>query len=280
VFGRTIRYVFAMRIIPPNFSRETVAAIDATLDCVVRDNGVRIPLAIESGSRAWGFPSPDSDYDCRFVFVRNEDAYLSLLSPRDVIETPLIGDLDINGWDLGKALRLMLKGNAVILEWLRSPVVYRGDESFRDAFLALAQRHAERRLIGRHYLHLGERQARTYFGDGKSIAVKKLFYALRPAAALRWMRLHPNDTVPPMHFPTLIADCSPPADVAAITKDLLLRKAETHEMGEGPLPDAITRFVEGEFAEARTEFEGGTVRISKTARVEADHFFRSAVRCP
>ncbi len=267
-----------MRSIPSDFSRETVTAIDATLDRVVRDDGVRIPLAIESGSRAWGFPSPDSDYDCRFIFVRNEDAYLSLTAPRDVIETPLIGDLDINGWDLGKALRLMLKGNAVILEWLRSPVIYRGDESFREAFLSLAQSHAERQLIGRHYLHLGERQARTYFGDGKSVAVKKLFYALRPAAALRWMRLHPNDAVPPMHFPTLMADCAPPADVTAVTKELLVRKAETREMGEGPLPVAIARFVEGEFAEARAEFEGGTVRISKTARIEADHFFRSIVR--
>ena len=86
----------------------------------------------------------------------------------------------------------MLKGNAVILEWLRSPLVYRGDPVFRDALLNLAARHVDRRAVARHYLHLGQRQRRTYFGDGKSAAVKKLFYALRPAAALRWMRAHPK----------------------------------------------------------------------------------------
>src|SRR6187399_351008 len=109
------------RVLPADFDPVVVAEIDARLAAVERDEQVRIPIAIESGSRAWGFPSPDSDYDCRFVYVRRPDAYLSPWVPRDVIETPLVGDLDVNGWDLGKALKLMLKGNAVILEWLRSP---------------------------------------------------------------------------------------------------------------------------------------------------------------
>ncbi len=122
-----------------------------------------------------------------------------------MIEVPLTGELDVNGRDLAKALRLMLKGNAVVLEWLRSPIAYRCDPGFRDAFLALARDCADRRLIGRHYLHLGERQRRTYFGDGKSVALKKLFYALRPAAALRWLRMHQEEAVPPMHFPTLMS---------------------------------------------------------------------------
>jgi hypothetical protein len=82
-----------------------------------------MPLAIESGSRAWGFPSPDSDYDCRFIFVRPIEDYLSPWQRRDVIETPLEGDFDVNGWELGKAIRLLAKGNAVIIEWLMSPIV-------------------------------------------------------------------------------------------------------------------------------------------------------------
>lgn len=78
----------------------------------------------------------------------------------------------------------MLKGNAVVLEWLRSPIVYRGDATFRDDLLALARSHVDRDAVTRHYLDLGERQQRTYFGDGKQVALKKLFYALRTADAL------------------------------------------------------------------------------------------------
>lgn len=249
-----------MRSIPPDFDPKTVADIDATLDAVVRDEHVRIPWAIESGSRAWGFPSPDSDYDCRFIYVRRQSDYLSIWPRRDVIETPLIGDLDINGWDLQKALRLMLKGNAVVLEWLRSPLVYRGDAKFRDMLLDLANTHVDRNAVGRHYLHLGERQRRTYFGDGKSVATKKLFYALRPAAALRWLRLHSDSPFPPMHFPTLMSECDPPLDMAAMTAELIARKAETRELGEGPLPEVIARFVAEEFAAAGYAFER-TVRV-------------------
>src|ERR1700753_3510596 len=181
---------------------ERVAQIDGLLDRVARQPGVCLPLAIESGSRAWGFASPDSDYDCRFVFVRRIAAHLTPWPARDVIEFPPADDLDANGWDLGKALRLLLKGNAVIIEWLRSPVIYRGQAWFRDGFLEFARRAASRDAIGRHSLHLGERQLRVYFGDGSDVPQKKIFYALRPAAVLRWLRMHPTESIAPMQFPT------------------------------------------------------------------------------
>ena len=90
------------------------AEVERRLDEIERGENVRILLAVESGSRAWGFHSPDSDFDARFVYVRDEDAYLSLFVPRDVIETPLVDLMDVNGWDLSKAIRLMIKGNSVI----------------------------------------------------------------------------------------------------------------------------------------------------------------------
>lgn len=266
------------RSIPASFAPDVVAAIDRHLDRIEGVHKVRLPLAIESGSRAWGFASPDSDYDCRFIFIRPESDYLSLQPKPDVIELPIDGELDMSGWDLVKALRLMLKGNAVVLEWLRSPIAYRCDPVFRDSFLELARACADRRLIGRHYLHLGERQRRTYFGDGKSVALKKLFYALRPAAALRWLRLHPAEAVPPMHFPSLLAESDPPADVAALVEKLLARKAETRELGTGPVPAAIVRFIDREFAAARETFETGPIRPSAQARARADDFFRNVVR--
>ncbi|WP_297258225.1 nucleotidyltransferase domain-containing protein [Chelatococcus sp.] len=266
-----------IRFIPASMDASTVALIDARLAAIRRDHAVTVPLAIESGSRAWGFPSPDSDYDCRFVFIRPIDRYLTPWPDRDVIETPIEGDLDVNGWDLGKALTLMLKGNAVISEWLTSPIVYGADPWFRDTFLALARRLARRELIGRHYLHLGERQRRTYFGDGKEVALKKIFYALRPAIALRWLQRHPGAAVPPMHFPTLIAEGEPPAELAALVGDLLARKAITRELGVGPVPEPIAAFIDREFEAAREVFETGPIPIDERAKHEAEAFFRAAV---
>ena len=266
-----------LRAIPEGFAASPLKQIDQLLDAVANENRVSIPLAIESGSRAWGFPSPDSDYDCRFVYVRSAAQHISPWTPRDVIETPLVGDMDLNGWDLGKALKLMLKGNAVIIEWLRSPIVYRGDATFRDEFLALAGRHCKRELIGRHYLHLGLRQRNTYFSDGKEVALKKIFYALRPAAALRWMRLNGDMPLPPMHFPTLLAECAPPKDLSAIVAELLAKKAVTKELGVGPVPEPVRAFIDGEFAIAGEVFENVSSRIAPAAKADVEAFFREWV---
>ncbi len=267
----------SLRAIPPIFPKSTVTEIDGRLDDICRAHGVRIPLAIESGSRAWGFPSPDSDFDCRFVFVRPVDQHLSPWSHRDVIETPLVDELDVNGWDLSKALKLLLKGNAVIIEWLRSPIVYRGEPWFRDGLLEFANRRANRDLVAKHYLHLGERQRRVYFADGTSVPQKKIFYALRPAATLRWLRLHSDASVAPMHFPTLMAECEPPEDVALLVADLIERKSLTRELGSEALPPAISAFVDYEFSLARSCFEGRSAPASEEAREEANELYREFV---
>lgn len=238
---------------------------------------MRIGLAVESGSRAWGFPSPDSDYDCRFLYVRSTIGYLTPWPPRDVIETPLDGELDVNGWDLGKALKLLLKGNATVLEWLRSPIVYRGDAAFRAALLDFAEHAVDREAIQRHYLSLGRRQhARHAAGD--AVALKGLFYALRPAACLRWLRLHPTQAVPPMDLPSLLATSDPPVDVAAEVAALTALKAVTREMGEGPLPPALAAFMSDEFARAADAVESGSVtapeRDMPALRAAAEALFR------
>jgi len=265
----------SLRHIPASMDAASVAKVDACLETVRRDEAVAIPLAIESGSRAWGFPSPDSDYDCRFVYVRRQAEYLSLFPKRDVIETPLEGGLDLNGWDIAKALKLLLKGNAVVIEWLTSPIVYCADEPFRNEFLALANRVADRALVARHYLHLGERQRHAYFADSDIVPLKKLFYALRPAAALRWLRLHPGEVVAPMHFPTLVVECDVPDDVQAIMTDLMARKAVTRELGSGFLPQPIASFVDEEFARAHVIFPAVTRAASIEAKREAQDFFHA-----
>ncbi|MFI5779223.1 DNA polymerase beta superfamily protein [Nocardia sp. NPDC051570] len=260
-----------LRAIPDSMDPTTVGSIDTELDRVSREHRVRIRLAIESGSRAWGFPSPDSDYDCRFVYVASLDTYLSPWRTRDVIETPLTGLLDVNGWDLAKALRLLVGGNAVLIEWLMSPIVYRGDSAFRDELRALADEVADRDQVARHYLHLGARQWRLFGGSG---SLKKVFYSLRPAMALRWLREHPEAVVAPMPLPILLEECELPADLVAAVRELTELKSRTREMGSGGAPAPIAAFIAAEFERARDAFPKTSGRDLARAKAATAAFFR------
>lgn len=263
-----------MRSIPDSLDPAVVATIDSRLDDVSVRERVTIPWAIESGSRAWGFPSPDSDYDCRFVYVRTPDDYLDPWPRRDVVETPLDAVLDVNGWDLVKAVRLLVKGNATLVEWLASPIVYRGDATFRRDLLSLAEDVVDRAALVRHYAHVGAGQHARWADSDRGL--KKGFYALRPAAVLRWLRVHPGSVTPPMDLLTLLAegDVSPGLRVAV--DDLVALKAVTREMGAGRVPPVVVRFVEEELALAAAVAPGES-RSTEGARARAGEFFRSAV---
>lgn len=265
-----------LRAIPPSMDPATVSAIDARLDGVEREHGVKILLAIESGSRAWGFPSPDSDYDCRFVYIRPQRDYVTLFPKRDVIETPLTEVFDVNGWDLAKALKLLHAGNAVIIEWLTSPITYRADASFRDGFLGLAGMTADRNRIAHHYLHLGRSIYDSRLGNLDDIPIKKLFYALRPAIALRWMRLNPQARLPPMNFPELCRGAGLALELRTTIEDLLARKAVTRELGRGPMPQIIREAILLEFSAAEAAFGRGGARDAEDEQ-RLDAFFRSCV---
>lgn len=230
-----------------DFDPAVVQQIQARLDEVETEHGVAVVWAVESGSRAWGFPSPDSDHDCRFLHVRPLEDYLSPWRPRDVIETPLDAVLDVNGWDLIKAVQLATASNATVAEWLQSPFVYRGDSDFAAELLQLCREVVSLPAITRHYHHVGRSHwNRSGAGEGNTIALKKLFYAIRPAAALHWMRTHCSP-LPPMHLPTLLAEAPPETDVVDAVTELIAAKATTRELGEGVVPEPIRRFVMHEF---------------------------------
>lgn len=266
-----------MRAIDPGMDSTVVAAIDARLADLAVTAGVKILHAIESGSRAWGFPSPDSDYDCRFLYARPLDQLLTPWPHRDVIETPLEGLLDVNGWDLAKAIKLLLKGNAVVLEWLTSPVVYRSDARFRDGFVDLANRVTDQSRIAAHYLHLGERQWKLLQELGDTPPIKKLLYALRPAAALRWLRYHPAARFPPMRFDRLIAESDPSPEVATLTVALVAEKARTREQGFARIPTPLLQFVEGELHLARRVLPLRPEPASPDAVAAATSFYRETI---
>jgi len=182
---------------------EKVALIDALLNRIASEYNVFLPLAIESGMSCMGLFFPRQRLRLSFSFSCGlSQRNVTPWPARDVIEFPPEDDLDANGWDLGKALRLLLKGNAVIVEWLRSPVVYRGQAWFRDGFLEFARRASTREAIGRHYLHLGERQRRVYFGDWdkRSSEENLLCFASGSNSPLA-ADAPEEEAIAPMHFP-------------------------------------------------------------------------------
>lgn len=266
-----------VRAVPRDLDPEVVGAIDARLAELEDRFGVRILWAIESGSRAWGFPSPDSDYDARFIYVCRTREYLSPWPPRDVIETPVEGLFDVNGWDVRKAVDLIVRGNATPLEWLRSPIVYRGVRARQQSLLDLASRVAEPELLGRHYASVGKQQwercGAVESGRGEA-KLKGVFYAVRPAAVLHWMSHHPEAPVPPMKLQTLLDEAPPLPDVLEAVTELLEAKGRTREMGAGVVPDPIRRFVTQQLYSSRWDGSGRRRHPEREARAEAADVFR------
>jgi hypothetical protein len=219
---------------------ERLAAIEQT-------EAVRILYACESGSRAWGFASPDSDYDVRFIYVRPRDRYLSidLERRRDVIERPIEDVLDINGWDLRKALQLMRKSNPPLFEWLHSSLVYRAQPGFREALLALTPTYYSPLGCAWHYLHMARGNDRAYL-QGEQVRLKKYLYVLRPLLAVRW--LESGRGVVPMPFRDLVETLIPPGELRDAIEHLLRLKQSGEELAWGPRIPALSDWIKAELA--------------------------------
>ena len=170
----------------------------AELTNIERTEQVRILYAVESGSRAWGFPSRDSDFDVRFLYLRPVESYLSIAPTRAVIEQPIADDLDITGWDMQKALVLFQRSNPSILEWLHSPIVYSERFGTSARILGLEPIYVTMRSSMFHYINLAKGQFNRYL-RGETVSVKKYFYALRPVLACSWLLEH--GTFPPSISP-------------------------------------------------------------------------------
>jgi predicted nucleotidyltransferase len=185
---------------------------------------VRILYACESGSRAWGFASPDSDCDVRFVYVHKADYYLSIDELRDVIEVPINDLLDINGWELRKALRLFRKSNAPLYEWLQSPIVYAADPTFVMEMTALMSTYFSPRAGMHHYLSMAKGVFESELSS-EMVKLKRYFYALRPVLAAKWIA--DIKSVPPMDFKTL--SVLMPERISTLVDELLSIKVKVDE---------------------------------------------------
>jgi predicted nucleotidyltransferase len=209
------------------------------------EHDVRILLAVESGSRAWGFESPNSDYDARFIYVHRRDWYLavSLEEQRDVIEYPIVDDIDLNGWDLRKALRLFSKSNPAFVEWIQSPIVYRE----RGEFATQARDLLPSAYSCEHGIHHYRSMARTnYRGYLKAdlVPLKKYFYVLRPLLSVLWLERY--GVAAPIEFHKLLHLIENNRPLVADIAALLERKRAAPEMGmEAPVL-SIHNFLESE----------------------------------
>jgi predicted nucleotidyltransferase len=219
----------------------------ASLQSIEREENVVILYACESGSRAWGFPSADSDYDVRFLYLRPVEWYLSVTveEKRDVIERPIVGDLDINGWDLRKALRLMRGSNPALVEWLRSPIVYH-DLPALSAPIREMMAEAWNPLSGAyHYRSIAVNTFNAHLTREK-ISRKKYFYALRPLLAVRW--IESGRGLPPIEFGLLLDAMVEDDALRDAVDELLEAKKRGREIDAGdPIP-AIDTFIRAELA--------------------------------
>ncbi len=207
---------------------------------------VRILYAAESGSRAWGFSSPDSDYDVRFVYARPAKEYLRLRPVRDVIEWQLDETLDINGWDLKKTLSLLSGSNPSLFEWAGSPIVYRRTGEWEEIRTVLPAYFDEKKMFC-HYLSMAKRNYLANFG-GEKIRYKKYLYVLRALLCSRWVAA--RGTLPPLSFDELAAAELPKALKGDI-EELLRIKREVSEEADGKRNPRFEEFIAQEFEEGQ-----------------------------
>ncbi|WP_431081406.1 nucleotidyltransferase domain-containing protein [Pseudomonas thivervalensis] len=209
------------------------------------EHGVKVLLAVESGSRAWGFASPNSDYDARFIYVNKPEWYLSvgLEEQRDVIEYPIVDDMDINGWDLRKALRLFWKSNPGFVEWVQSTIIYEHSGSFHERAKALLPQVYSVESGIYHYRSMAKTNFRGYL-QTPEVPLKKYFYVLRPLLSVRWLERF--DKPAPIEFDKLREVIDGEPELHRAIDDLLAIKRASPEMGLSPQIMPIQKFIERE----------------------------------
>ena len=217
---------------------------------IEQQENVKILLAVESGSRAWGFASPDSDYDVRFIYVRPKEEYLRLDKVRDVIELPIDDVLDINGWDIQKTLRLLYKSNPTLFEWFSSPIVYL-ETAFADEFRKIMTEYFSTKKGLYHYIGMAEKNYREYL-NSELVRAKKYFYVLRPILACKWIL--EKGTPPPMLFSELARN-ELPEELMADVERLLDLKIHSPEVKKIPRIDKINAYLEQEIEEIKVALE-------------------------
>ena len=247
-----------------------IQKINTKLKEIEFEKKIELLFACESGSRAWGFASPDSDYDIRFIYKNKPEYYLSLWEKPDVIEFMTADDLDGSGWDIAKALKLLAKSNAPLIEWLFSPIVYQQNDAFlkqmqvfaSDCFLPIATLH--------HYL--GTTKNFMEICEQENVKLKSYFYALRTALAGKW--IIENNSIPPVDFMEILPIA--PNDIQEKIKELVFIKSNQDEKYLHPKENLITNYLL-ETIKFNQE-KSSSLSSGKKTNKEMDDYFRFLVK--
>lgn len=253
-----------------NQSDKIILRIRDCLEELERSKNIRVLYACESGSRAWGFASKDSDYDVRFIYAHPQDWYMSIKEKRDVIERPITDEIDLNGWDLRKALRLLRKSNPPLLEWLQSPIVYHEHRWCAEQLREKAPIFYSPPSCMYHYLHMATGNYREYLRK-EIVWLKKYFYVLRPILACKWIESGRGPV--PMEFEVLLQEMIPLGSRRNEITRLLERKRNGEELDEGPKVEVINAFLEEEIDHFNSLEPVKQLKVNRTE--EIDHLFRS-----
>ncbi|TGE17407.1 nucleotidyltransferase domain-containing protein [Hymenobacter elongatus] len=250
-----------------------LSRIQTALTNLEATHNIRILYACESGSRAWGFPSPDSDYDVRFIYCHPAAWYLTLDEGRDTLDFPVDDELDLAGWELRKALRLLRGSNAALFEWLQSPVIYHEALDFRARLAPLLPSLFNLKAGLHHYLGQLRRGVEEDL-VGEEVRLKRLFYALRSALAARWIR--ERQTMPPMEFAPLRVLL--PTALEADVTELLRQKASANEKTVMAQPATLLAFLREEFAAGQAARNDLSITRVGSAADELGVAFRTLLR--
>ena len=235
---------------------EITLSIKGKLSQIEARENIRIIYACESGSRAWGFASADSDYDVRFIFVRPVQDYLRVKELPDFIDAELNDVYDINGWDLKKFCKQLYKSNPVIFEWAGSPIVYRNTSEWEKVSEVMKDFVHDEKML-HHYKGMAKNNVRTNFCTSE-VVLKKYLYVLRPVLACVWiMQKH---TVPPTEFMSLVEEVLP-SELRCIVDELLTAKMNGSEKQTGSRISELDLFIETKLSEASMFAEGNTTKL-------------------
>jgi predicted nucleotidyltransferase len=235
---------------------------------------IKILLAVESGSRAWGFASTDSDWDVRYIYVHKLDWYLRIDQYKDSQGEILPNEIDLAGWELRKALGLFRKSNPPMLEWLRSPIVYMEQFSTAEKLRTLSEKYFNPRSCMYHYLSMAKGNFNEFLKDRDLVKIKKYFYVLRPVLACDW--IESTKTFPPMEFQDLVETQVKDSAIRKEIDSLLTRKIAGEELNEEPRIDVLNEMLADQIS-YYSKLVGEIETIDRPQTSMLDDLFRSTL---